>query len=150
MGDVSGDAVCVTGGDSESTLQQQWYVDYIIACKAALREIQLQRFGKSARYIQFIGLTGKNMFDTQFRRPVCQRSRSTSGYESDLDPGVLEHLEAMAVMDMKSLGFSALIVEIDSAVSQYAVYVENCKPDLRRTFAKVCRDMKRGLPMSAH
>jgi hypothetical protein len=68
--------------------------------------------------------------DAQLLGPVVGRVGAPPGHEGHLDPGLLRHLDAVAVPHVKDLKGLALGVEIEATVGKHPVHIQYQQADI--------------------
>ena len=70
--------------------------------------------------------------DAQIGHAPFDRGGLATGNDGDFHPGFEQHLDAVAIADVEGLVFVAIVAQIQAAIGQYAVHIEDDQLNLGR------------------
>ncbi len=121
--------ICIGHGNGEASAFKNREVDPVITCIADLLFIEARFFQQMKESIQFIVASLVHVSDVELLCPPLDNFRLPASNQGQLNPATLQTSHAQAVTGRKSFHFVAAIIEIQLAIGQHAIDVQNQHSD---------------------
>ena len=100
-------------------------VRHIVSDRRGLRAFHIQRLEQRCNGRAFVAAALDHMGDAKFRATACDGAALPAGDDRDLDTGVDQAAQSIAVLRMKRLAFVAGFVEREAPVGHDTVDIED-------------------------
>jgi len=121
----AGAGVRIGNRKSQSHLAQQGNIRGVITNECALRGRHAELHSQGAKIAHFVLASLDHVADGEFPTAACHRRGAAPGNDGDVDAGVRQQLQSVAVLDVETLQWLAARAVIQAAIGEHAIHIQD-------------------------
>lgn len=121
----TGAGVRISHCESQSDLAQQGNIRDVITNECTLRGCHTEPHGQGAEVVHLIATALDHVGNGEFAAATRHRRRAAPGYDGDIDAGMRQRLQSVAVLDVEALQLLAARAVIQAAIGEHAIHIQD-------------------------
>jgi hypothetical protein len=121
----TGAGVRIGNRKSQSDLAQQRNIGGVIPNECALRGRHTELLGEGAKVAHFVATSLDHMADREFPTAPGHCRGAAPGNDGNVDAGVRQRLQAVAVLDVETLQLLPARAVIHASIGEHAIHIQD-------------------------